>query len=981
MRNPSDLPPQSSGPRGPSFPFSRPSFKKPSRGRLLISIILAVIFALFLSAKSLSAFFINILWFDSLDRTDVYWGILRSKVELGVIFTGVLALVFWINILVTERMAPTVLPNTPQDLAIGRVRDLLAKRKGLLRLAVSVFFGLTIGLPMVSHWEEWVLFRKSQSFSTTDAQFNTDISFYVFRLPFLESVVSWAFGALIMVVLITTVFHFLNGSIRPQDRVNKMSAQSKVHISILLAVIALLRAANYWLSRFNLTRSSRSVVQGALYTDINAQLPAINLMILVSIAVAALLLWNIRQKGWRLPALAVGLWVVVAIVAGAIYPAIVQRFVVQPSVSTRELPFISRNIEATKFAMGLANVDRVATSSGTATAADIDANDIALRDVRQLDPAQMRDRFKLDQGLTSFYSVVDLDVDRYLVDGRVQQLLVASRELNLAGIPNRTWVARHLIYTHGCGIVAAPASVITADGRPNYIDLGVTKPQLYFGDGLDGYALVNTDQAEQTCPKAKASQYDADSGIKISGALRKVAMAVNFGEFNLLGSNLITEKSRMLLVRDVRDRVRKVAPFLQYDSDPYPVVVKGEISWVVDAFTTSTRYPYAQTANIDQISSGSGLNRSFNYVRNSVKAIVNAYSGDITFYVVDSSDPIIKAWQAVFPKLFRPISEVDPKLSEHFRYPEDLFRVQSNLYGKYQFDDATLFFNRDAAWSVAQAPPRAPESSSSVGVSPIGGVGAIDSADVLDANVLRFSPYYTIFHAPGEKDKKGTFAMLRPYVPFSADDSRKELRSFMVVSSDPATYGKITVFDLATPLPPGPATVAAEFESEPAISQTITPLDQRGSRVTYGDLQIVPVGKSFMYVRPMYVLPDDDDAKQVFVRKILAWYGNKSVIGNSVTAVVAQLFPGYTGDLGDRVGVTPGVTPTTIAPGSGGSSPVTTVPSTSSSTPKDLLAQADALFAQADAALASSPPDFSAYEQKLSQARELVRKALAALAN
>ena len=945
-----------------------------------MSIVLAVIFGLFLSAKSLSAFYINVLWFDSLNRTDLYWGILRSKAELGLLFSLVLALAFWINIFITDRLAPATLPNTPQDLAIGRVRDITSKRKGLVRLVVSVVFGLMIGLPMSSHWEEWVLFRNRQSFSIDDAQFNTDVGFYMFRLPFLESVVSWAFGALIMVVLITLVSHFLNGSIRPQDKINKMSAQSKVHISVLLAAAALLRAANYWLSRYNLTRSSRSVVEGALYTDINAQLPAINLMILVSVAVAILLLWNIRQKGWRLPALAVGLWVVVAIVAGAVYPAIVQRFVVQPSVSTRELPFISRNIEATKAAMGLSNVERVPTTSGTATAADIDANDIALRDIRQLDPAQMRDRFKLDQGLTSFYSVVDLDVDRYLVDGRVQQLLVASRELNPAGIPNRTWVARHLIYTHGCGIVAAPASVITADGRPNYIDLKVTKPQLYFGDGLDGYALVDTDQAEQACPNTKASQYDADSGIKISGGLRKVAMAVNFGEYNLFGSNLITDKSRMLLVRDVRDRVSKIAPFLQYDSDPYPVVVKGEVSWVIDAFTTSTRYPYAQSANIDQISFGSGLNRSFNYVRNSVKAVVNAYSGDVTFYIVDSVDPIAKAWQAAFPKLFRPISEVDPELSAHFRYPEDLFRVQSNIYGKYQFDDATLFFNRDAAWSVAQAPPNAPESSSGVGIAATG-LDAVDSATVLDANVLRFSPYYTIFHAPGAVDKKGTFAMLRPFVPFSSDDSRKELRSIMVVSSDPATYGKITVFDLATPLPPGPATIAAEFESEPAISATITPLDQRGSRVTYGDLQIVPVGKSFMYVRPMYVLPDGADAKQVFVRKILAWYNNKSVIGNSVTAVVAQLFPGYTGDLGDRVGGSSTVTTTTVAPSTGGSSPGTTVPATSTSTPKELLAQADTLFIQADAALASSPPDFSTYQEKLAQARELVRRALATLAN
>ena len=365
-------------------------------------------------------------------------------------------------------------------------------------------------------------------------------------------------------------------------------------------------------------------------------------------------------------------------------------------------------------------------------------------------------------------------------------------------------------------------------------------------------------------------------------------------------------------------------------------------------------------------------------MRNSVKAVVDAYSGEVTLYVMDTKDPIIRMWASAFPKMFTKKSEVPPALAAHFRYPEDLFRVQTNLFGRYQFDDATLFFNRDAAWSVAQAPSTEPEGSSATGsITPgVDAPGAVDSIDASDSNVQRFSPYYSIFHAPGTQTDIGEFSMVRPFVPFSADDSRKELRSLMVVSSDPKNYGKITVYDVKAPLPPGPATVAAEFESEPTISQTITPLDQRGSRVMYGDLQFVPVGKGLVYLRPMFVLPDGEDSKQIFVRKVLGSYNGKSVIGNSLTDVIAQLFPGFSMNLGDRVGggSSTGSTSTTV-PGT----PTTTVPAGNTLTPSQMLQQAERLFAEADAALAKSPPDFATYQTKTQQARALVQKAISAI--
>lgn len=974
MRNSSDLPPR--GPGGPVFRV--PNFGKPSRGRIITSVVIGVVLLLVFSAKSLSSFYVNLLWFDSVGHSEVYWGVLRSKVELAAIFAIGCFVFVLVNLLIADKVAPLSLPNTPEDQTVMRIREATAKSRGKLRIALAAVVGLMLGLPAAAEWQNWLMFRNRQAFAVGDPQFKANVGFYVFRLPFAQFVVAWTFGMLVLATIVVTAFHFINGSIRPQDRVQRVTPQAKVHLSVLLAGAALLRAANYWLSKYDLTSSERGVVRGALYTDVKAQLPALNLMILVSLAVTVLLLWNIRQRGWRLPVMAVGLWVVVALVAGTVYPAIIQRFVVQPNVSTREIPYIQRNIEATKAAMGIDKVERVSSTFSEVTTDEVTANDAALRDVRQLDPVQMKDRFSLDQGLSSFYGVTDLDVDRYSIDGRVQQVLVAARELNAAGIPNRTWVSRHLLYTHGCGVIAAPASIATDDGRPSYVDLKVTKPQIYFGDGLDGYTVVNTAQKEQACPDTEAKAYEGTAGIRFNSLIRKLALAVNFGEFNLFGSSLITNDSQMLLQRDVRSRVEKIAPFLHFDSDPYPVVVDGGVQWVIDAFTTSNRYPYAETANISQLSADSGLNHSFNYVRNSVKAVVDAYTGEVTLYLMDTKDPIARMWKKAFPKLFTSKKEVPATLSAHFRYPEDLFRVQTNIFGRYQFDDATLFFNRDAAWSVSQAPASEPEGSSS-GASTAGTdattAGAVDSINATDSLGTRFSPYYSIFHAPGAQTDVGEFSMVRPFVPFSSDDSRKELRSLMVVSSDPKNYGKIKVFDVQSPLPPGPATVAAEFESEPAISQTITPLDQRGSRVMYGDLQLVPVGRGLIYLRPMFVLPDGADAKQIFVRKMLASYNGKSVIGNSLTDVIAQLFPGFSMDLGDRVGGTTGGSTSTTIPGS----PTTTVPAGSGLTAKQMLQQADRLFAEADAALAKNPPDFATYQTKTMQARALVQKALTAI--
>jgi hypothetical protein len=901
---------------------------------------------------------------------------LFTKAGLAAVFSAVFAVLLVASMWLADRLRPSVVPPSPEQRALDGYRQLGTRSQWVFRIVVGLVLGLMVGLPAATQWDSWLQFRHSQPFGILDPLFGEDVSFYVFQLPFAGFVVNWLFGALLLTLLVSAGVHYLNGGIRLQNQGRKVSPQAKAHISVLLALLALTRAGGYWLSRFGLTTSTRGVVKGATYTDVNAQLPAINLMILVSIAVALLFLWNVRLRGWRIPVLATGLWLIIATTAGTIYPAIVQRFSVQPNVSTKELPYIDRNLEATKVALGLDSVETKSISFEPITPDDVSASIDSIRDVRQLDPSEMRDRFALDEGQSSFYAIRDLDVDRYSVDGRIQQVLLGTRELNTDGIPNRTWVSRHLIYTHGCGVVAAPASQVTSDGRPVYVDLGVTKPQLYVGEGLSEYAVLGTSQQEQSCVGVANEPYSADGGVELSNIWRRTAFALTFNEYNLFGSSLIEPKSQILWVRNVRDRAEKVAPFLRYDADPYPAVVDGEVKWIIDAYTVSNRYPYSQSANVNQLTPGSGLYLDFNYVRNSVKVVVDAYSGEMTFYVVDPTDPIIQTWSAVFPDLLTPVSKAAPEVVDHFRYPEDLFRVQTNMYGRYQFGDAALFFNRDAAWSVAQAPPSEPD------VNTVAGGVATDLAnpdliDVQEANVARFEPYYTLFHEPGTTSTPGRFSMLRPFVPFSADDARKELRAFMVVSSEPETYGKITVYTIDGQLPEGPATVAAEFGSDPIISQQITLLDQRGSRVVFGDLQLVPVGKGLVYLRPLFVRPDDANARQIFVRKFLAAYNNKVVIGESLADAVNKLFAGAGSQLGSA---TSGSAEETESGGTSDTSTSVTVPSNEGASPDELLRQAEQLFAEADAALGQNPPDFATYQKKLAEARALVSEAISLLA-
>ena len=792
----------------------------------------------------------------------------------------------------------------------------------------------------------------------------------------------------------TAITHLLNGGVVFASPVPTVSHGTRGHLAVLLAVLAALKAADYWVQRYETTNERRGFVQGATYAVVHAQLPALILLMVVALVTSGLYLSTLRTQSFRLPLVASAVWLVLAVLADYAYPAAVQALVVKPNQASREAPFIERNVLATRAAMGITNVTRVDVDFQQLEASDVENDLQPLRDVRLLNPNEMLSRFQIDrQGVDAGLVIDDLDVDRYDLDGPdgpdgVEQVLVGARELAVNQSANRSWQGQHLINTHGCGVVMAPAGRVQSRGRPIYQDAELTRPELYFSPTLEGYAVAGTDVKPSGC--ADSAPYTGTKGVRMSSFVRRLAFGLAFMDYNLVGSGAINHDSQMLWVRNVRDRVEKLAPFLSYDGDPYPVVLDGRVLWVIDAYTSTSRYPYAEAVGDDiRLSENSGIPRDANYVRNSVKAVVDAYDGTVSMYIVDDTDPIVRAWSHVFPSLFSPASEMPDGLRDHLRYPEDLFRVQTNVYSKYQLQPAD-FFERDGAWSVAQAPPvvaRSGASAASANVATAAAAASTRPNDLAtESSNDRFIPYYTMFGA--DRD----FVLLRPFVPFSRDDQRTALQAYMTASSDPATYGQLTVYqvDGSGDQPAGPLTVANLAVSTPNISELITLQSQGGAQVRFGDLQLVPIqrtdsdggGEGLLYVRPLYLTVQRTGAipsESTYQYVVVSTDDGTAVYAARLGDALGQLFPGLDVDLGERL---PGSTPE-VVPGvpvdNGATGGVTADGSvTPVSTPEQLLTAADRLLRQAGDDLRVNG-DLGAYQEKVDQATELVTQALTAM--
>ena len=872
------------------------------RTRVVAAVVAAGLLLLVLSMRGLARFYTDYLWFDSLGRNDVWRGVLLAKIALVAIFAVVFFVLIWINLLIADRLAPPTRPAGPEEEMLGRYRDAVAGRTRLLRLIVSVVFTLLAASGVAGRWEEWLLFVNRKDFGAADPLFDTDIGFYVFNLPFLSFTVGWAFTAFLIILVVTSIVHYLNGGIRMQaPGAERVLPSVKVHLSAILAVLALIKAADYWLARFELTVSSRGVVDGALYTDVNAKLPALQLLLLISVFAAVLLVVNLWRRGWVLPVLAVGLWAFVALVMGNMYPSFVQRFQVDPNTTAREAPYTTDNISATRTAYALVPESDVALEvfdyDDDLSPSQIQAAAHTVRNTRILDPFTLTDTFDKEQGERDFYRFPPvLDVDRYEVDGELTQVVLAARELNLSELGS--WERQHVAITHGYGLAMSRANVTNVRGSPEFIvgglpvdtdpriDLQLEEPQIYVGEGLDGYALVGATRDEVDYVDGNGQdvsfRYTGDGGVGMGSFLRRTAFALRFAQLDPLISNFVDGDTSIIYVRDARERVAAIAPFLELDSDVYPVVHDGRIKYVVDAYTTTDRYPYSQRADTSGLARGSGLGASgANYMRNSVKAVVDSYAGDVTLYVMPVDDPIIRAWQSAFPDLFTDFAEMPEDLREHLRFPHDLFSVQTNMWASYQVSEPEALIIGTELWAVAQDPGRSVSA---------GGIAesVVDASGLITSRERRVSPYYSLIQLPGEDD--ASFVVLRSFVPVSDDDSRKELTAFMVGETRADGTSRLVSFEMSNLLAPGPAIVASNISTNPDISRELTLLNDQGSSVDFGDLLLLPVDDSMLYVRPLYVRAQGTQIP--LLAGVIAAVGDRTALGDTLQDALNQLYPG-----------------------------------------------------------------------------------------
>ena len=939
----------------------------------LIAAVVAVLVLLF-SLRGLAGFYTDYLWFDSIGQSDTWRSLLGARIVPALVFTVVFFTIMFANLLIADRLAPKYRSMGPEDELVERYQQAVASYAGRIRIGVAVFFALVAGVGVSSQWRQWVLFTNRVDFGVEDPQFHRDIGFYVFQLPFLRFIADWLFAGLVIVLLVTAVAHYLNGGIRFQSPFQRVTPQVKAHLSVILATMALVKTAQYYLAQFELNFSNRGVVEGASYTDVNAQLPALRLLMFISVAAAALFIWNIWRRGWILPIIAVGLWGFVSIVIGTIYPAGVQRFRVGPNEFQNEARYIGRNIEGTRDAFDL---ERVQTpeydyQEGLDTSI-VNENRPTIDNARLWDPDVIRATYQTLQGFTTFYRIDDVDIDRYEINGETRQVVLSARELNRDELPSQSWVNRHLVYTHGYGIVASPTNAATGQGDPDFLvndiplqedaAIDVTRPELYFGENLQGYALVDAKQAEFNFPREgradATTRYDGADGVELSNLARRAAFALRFGDINPLISGQVTGGTKVLYQRDINDRVEKLAPFLEFDADPYPVAVDGRIVWMIDAYTTTDRYPYSES-----YSGTGGLDHEFNYVRNSVKATVDAYDGTVTFYVIDDEDPLIRAYQKAFPDLFTDFDEMPEALREHLRYPEDLFRVQSDVYSSYHVTNNRRFYQGNAKWLLSPDPGsgRVSEADITVADDTTAGDATGEPQDATSTS-RRMDPYYLYITLPGEPEPN--FLILQPFVPVSEANRQTRLVSYMVAKSDPGSYGDMIAYELPqSESVLGPVQVDNEINTTTAISEQITLLSRGGSSVIQGSLQLIPVGDSILYVRPYYVEGGGGSAFPQYRFVVVFTPGEEeAVMADTVDDALNVLF----GAAPPEEPMTePEEPPEPTAPAEPGTEPV----------PDDvqgLLDQAAERFSDAQAALQAG--DFAEYGRLIEEVGELIERA------
>jgi uncharacterized membrane protein (UPF0182 family) len=939
--------------------FPNLNFNRRRRGPL--PIVIAILVVASVALVSLSGFYADWLWFKSVDFTEVWSTILLTKATVFVVAGFATSLIITLNIYLAFRKRPLYVPLTVEADNLERYRSQIEPIRRLVLVGLSLvlfYFGGSSGSQL---WDTWLLFKNSTPFGVTDPQFGLDISFFAFKLPMYQALVAWGISTLVFAIIGSAVVHYLYGGIRPQVAQERTTVAARVQLSVLLGLVVLLKAGAYWLDRFALALKDNKLITGLTYTDVNALLPAKAILTGIAVICSLLFFANIVRKSWLLPAAGTALLVISSVLIAGIYPAAIQQFQVKPSESSKEAPFIQRNIDATRDAFGLSAVevqDFQATLNASAGQLSKDAATIS--NIRLMDPNVLSPTFRQLQQIKPYYTFgASLDIDRYKVDGVSHDTIVAIRELNIDGNPSRNWINDHLVYTHGFGFVAAYGNVRDADGKPSFIvgdlpptkGLGEFEPRVYFGENVPDYSIIGGtttgDPVEFDYPDDASANgqknvtYSGKGGVPVGSLFNKLIFALKYQEQRILLSNLINKDSKILFERNPRDRVAKVAPWLTLDGDPYPALVDGRVLWIIDGYTTSAGYPYSRkttlsSATSDALTANSTSitaqgNQSVNYIRNSVKATVDAYDGTVSLYQWDESDPVLKTWAKAFPKSLKPKSEISDQLMEHIRYPEDMFRIQRDILSAYHVQTAAAFYGGQDFWRV----PRDPST--------------------FGANAGNQPPYYMTMQLPGSD--KAAFSLTTPFVPRGG---RENLAAFAVVNSQAGPdYGKITVLQLPRSTNvAGPSQVASNFEAKPEVANSLSLLRQGGSDVVLGNLLTLPVGGGLLYVQPVYVRATSNAAAYPLLQKVLVSFGDQIGYSDTLKGALDQVFAGNSG-----------TSETGTATGSG-------KPTTGTTDLANALASAKQALADGQAALAKG--DFTAYGKAQDRLKAAIAAAISA---
>lgn len=921
------------------------------------------------------------LWFASVDYSRVFTTIIVNRVGLFAVFGLFFGLVVAANAWLAYRLRPDSVPMRRDDPAFRYQQTLNpVKRAALvvLALVLTVFAGSVAS----SRWEAFQMWRHGTAFGEKDAHFGKDIGFFVFDLPWFNFLSSFLFALVVVAVLVTVFVHYVFGGIRFAGRGPKFSRAAQVHVAVLVGFGVLLRAFGYWLGRYNLAVGDSGLFSGIGFTDANARIPAANILIGVAIVCALLFFAAAFVKSWVLPGVGLGLLLLTSVLIGGVWPYVMQSFQVRPSEPDKEGPYIARNIEATREAYGIADVETEDyTATTTLTPQELNASAESRVSTRLLDPTLISPAFEQLQQVRGYYTVPEtLDVDRYKLgdDETPQDVIIAARELYLNGLQDsqRNWANDHTVYTHGYGIIAARGNQRGAQGEPVWVQKDIppvgeieteVPPRIYFGENSPSYSIVGrpdgADPIEVDIPRgggagdddgaenATQNTYDGEGGVPVGNLFRKALYAFKFAEPNIVLSNRVNENSKILYDRHPRDRVEKVAPWLTVDGDTYPAVVDGRVVWIVDAYTTSNSYPYSErrslrTATDDTLTQGSAQaalpTDNVNYMRNSVKAVVDAYDGSVKLYQWDASDPVLKTWMKVFPGVVEPKSEISEGLLEHLRYPVDLFKVQRNVLERYHVTDAQTFYEDGERWRVPEDP-----------ATPSGQTRA------------QQPPYFLTTTRPGTEDP--AFSLTSVYLP----NSRQNLAAFMSVNSEATSddYGTMQILQLPSETQvPGPSQIANQFSSDRGVTQALLQFRQSDATVLNGNLLTLPVGDAMLYVQPVYIRRQASEGTYPVLQFVAASFGEEVGFGQNLDEALRVA-------LGLEAGSVPDPDEEEAGGGAGGGGG--DAPAAEGKTTQEYLEDASAAYSAAQTALEEG--DLAEYQRRIDQMNAAVQDAQDAL--